>query len=268
MGNFSPTKGGVRSFPGSPKLFDPGGGLQGFARAHQRRVYAPEAGSPCALNGHRKIALFSAFFGLFQSRLAVVAGLAQALVVCRIHEEHPVSAERNDVVNHACSGSIPLRLAGAAERLPHQLRWSEFGFPDRLVVPTVPLGALTPFSLRRFVFRAVAFAGQLPAFPARPERFLCHPRSPPGKTKSAQATSSLPGKNTAQALVTLDAGTGASIFTMLSCLHSLHLQGRFRTDVSGRIFSSFPLPHRGQMAHPSFTSILPHFSNKSNSFFC
>ena len=71
----------------------------------------------------------------------------------------------------------------------------------------------------------------------------------------------------AQALVTLDAGTGSAIFTMLSCRQSLHLQGRFRTDVSGRIFNSFPLPHIGQIAHPSLTSILPQFSNKSNSFY-
>jgi len=72
----------------------------------------------------------------------------------------------------------------------------------------------------------------------------------------------------AQALVTLDAGTGSAIFTILSCRHSLHLQGRFRTDVFGRIFSSLPLPHLGQIAHPSLTSILPQDCNKSNSFSC
>ena len=70
----------------------------------------------------------------------------------------------------------------------------------------------------------------------------------------------------AQALVTLDAGTGSAIFTILSCRHSLHLQGRFLTDVSGRIFSSFPFPHIGQIAHPSRTCILPQACNNFHSF--
>ena len=62
----------------------------------------------------------------------------------------------------------------------------------------------------------------------------------------------------AQALVTVDAGSGASIFTRVSCPHRLHFLGRFRAMVSGRIFSSLPFWHTGQITHPSLTISLPH----------
>ena len=65
------------------------------------------------------------------------------------------------------------------------------------------------------------------------------------------------GSSSAQALVSTDAGSGASIFTTVSCPHRLHLQGRFRAVVSARSFSSLPLRHTGQITHPSFTISLP-----------
>ena len=65
------------------------------------------------------------------------------------------------------------------------------------------------------------------------------------------------GLSLAQALVSWDAGSGASIFTRLSCPQRLHLQGRFRVVVSGRSFRSFPLRHTGQITHPSLTTSLP-----------
>ena len=65
------------------------------------------------------------------------------------------------------------------------------------------------------------------------------------------------GLSLAQALVSWDAGSGASIFTRVSCPQRLHLQGRFRVVVSGRSFRIFPLPHTGQITHPSFTLSLP-----------
>lgn len=65
------------------------------------------------------------------------------------------------------------------------------------------------------------------------------------------------GLSSAQALVTLDAGSGASIFTRVSCPQRLHLRGRFRAVVSARTFRSFPRWHTGQITHPSLTMILP-----------
>lgn len=74
------------------------------------------------------------------------------------------------------------------------------------------------------------------------------------------------GSSQAQALVSLDAGSGASIFTTVSCPHRLHLQGKLRTAVVGRIFRSFPFPHTGQSTHPSFTGSLTRFSCDCNGF--
>ena len=65
------------------------------------------------------------------------------------------------------------------------------------------------------------------------------------------------GSSLAQALVSWDAGSGASIFTRLSCPQRLHLQGRFWAVVSGRSFRSFPLRHTGQITHPSLMTSLP-----------
>ena len=65
------------------------------------------------------------------------------------------------------------------------------------------------------------------------------------------------GLSLAQALVSWDAGSGASIFTRLSCPQRLHLQGRFWAVVSGRSFRSFPLRHTGQITHPSLMTSLP-----------
>ena len=48
---------------------------------------------------------------------------------------------------------------------------------------------------------------------------------------------------------------------MLSAVHRLHLQGRFRTVVSGLILSSLPFRHAGQIAHPFCTVILPRIKN-------
>ena len=70
----------------------------------------------------------------------------------------------------------------------------------------------------------------------------------------------------AQALVRLDAGSGASMFTMDSCLHSLHLIGRLWTVVSGLILRILPFPQIGQITHPSFTISLPAFRNLRNPF--
>lgn len=102
-----------------------------------------------------------------------------------------------------------------------------------------------------------------------PGRAYGHELSPPGKTKNAQATTPRYGASSAQALVSLDAGSGASIFTMDSCLQCLHLTGRSRMDVPGKSFISLR-PQTGHIAHPSFTTSLPHipvFCNTFPSFF-
>lgn len=60
-----------------------------------------------------------------------------------------------------------------------------------------------------------------------------------GKNKSAQATSSLFGSSLAQALVLLDAGSGASIFTITFASQRLHFNSRSRTTVVGKTGNSF-----------------------------
>ena len=74
------------------------------------------------------------------------------------------------------------------------------------------------------------------------------------------------GRSLAQALVSEDAGSGASIFTRVSCPQRLHFRGKFRTTVSGRVIKSFPFPHTGQITHPSFTTSLPRSRAPCNGF--
>lgn len=77
------------------------------------------------------------------------------------------------------------------------------------------------------------------------------------KQKSAQAFHIPKGCFMAQALVSVDAGSGASIFTRVSCPHRLHLRGRWWQVLSGLTGRIFPFPQIGQRTHPFFTTSLP-----------
>ena len=68
------------------------------------------------------------------------------------------------------------------------------------------------------------------------------------------------GSSLAQALVALDTGSGALIFTRDSKPHRLHLRGRFATNVSGRTFRSLPFPHTGQITHSFLMTSVSRFS--------
>lgn len=95
---------------------------------------------------------------------------------------------------------------------------------------------------------------------------FCSGLSPPEKQKHLSRYDLPHGFCSAQALVTVDAGSGAWIFTIVSCPQRLHLRGRFRTAVSGRVSSSFPFPHTGQMTHPSLMTSLSGFLVICNAF--
>ena len=88
-----------------------------------------------------------------------------------------------------------------------------------------------------------------------------------GQNKKRLNHSHLSGCFMAQALVSVDAGSGASIFTRVSCPQRLHLRGRFRAVVSARTFRSFPFWHTGQITHPSLTMILPQRMFDCKSFY-
>lgn len=165
------------------------------------------------------------------------------------------------MVHHGSPGPDAPPGALTAERLPQELRGTEVVRPEGKAVPAVVLRRCTPWRFFRLVSWAVPIPGQFPAswMSAGTERLHGHGLSPPGKTKSAQANDNPSlGSVMAQALVTVDAGSGASIFTSVSCPQRLHFRGRFRAVVSGRISSSFPLPHTGQMTHPFLMTSLPH----------
>ena len=166
----------------------PGGTLRGRAWA----AHAPESSAICARFGHKNGSIFASFC-LFSRRLAIVAPLAQTLVVVRVNEQLPVSAERHHVVHRVGSCPASLLCTTPAERLPEQLRGAQVISPDRLAVPAVPLCAflaLYATAMLRRVPLAISLPGQCGAawVTTRPERLKGHGRSPPGKTKSAQAT--------------------------------------------------------------------------------
>lgn len=139
---------------------------------------------------------FPSFFCLLPCRFLVMASFAQALVVGRVDEQRPAPPVGLDVVHHRCPGAVPgvsgriLRGALAAERLPQELRRAQVVRPDRqgctsCDIPPRPGEGLSG---------ACAWdstppgSGGTPRVSARPERLQGHGLSPPGKTKSAQAT--------------------------------------------------------------------------------
>ena len=139
---------------------------------------------------------FPSFFCLLPCRFLVMASFAQALVVGRVDEQRPAPPVGLDVVHHRCPGAVPgvsgriLRGALAAERLPQELRRAQVVRPDRQAVPAVIFRRDPARGFLGLVLGTVPLPGQggTPRVSARPERLQGHGLSPPGKTKSAQAT--------------------------------------------------------------------------------
>ena len=125
-------------------------------------------------------------FGHFQGRLAVMAGLAQALQVAPVDEAGPVSPMWLDVIHHGSMGTAAPPGALPAEGLIQELRGPKVIRPCLGLIHPVPLGALPPLGLLGFVLRTVPLPGQVWAarLAARSERLQGHGLSPPGKTKS------------------------------------------------------------------------------------
>lgn len=164
------------------------------------------------------------------------------------------------MVHHPGPGTDALSRALAAERLPQELRRTKILCPYGHAVPAVPVGGGAARRFWGLMSRTVSLPRQFWAsrVSTGPGRLQGHGLSPPGKTKSAQAINTQSGSLMAQALVTVDAGSGASIFTSVSCPQRLHILGRLWAVVSDRIFSSFPFRHTGHIIHPSFMISLPH----------
>ena len=180
--------------------------------------------------------VFPALLRLLPSCLLVVVALAQALVIGRVGKQLPVSAMGLDVIHHRGSGAaawVSRRiLPGAlpAKRLSHELSRAQVIRPDGKAVPAMPLGRDPAARFYGLVLGAVSIAGQRRAswVPTRPQRLLCHRAITSGQNKKRLGhRHSLFGSCLmAQALVAEDSGSGASIFTMLSCPHRLHGRGR------------------------------------------
>lgn len=193
-GNFSHTRGGSRSYALKPKTLSTRG--VGFAPKEPRtrsrcgrrmRVCAPERGRRFpARKGLKTGRIFAPFLRLLSRRLLVVMAFAQALVVCRVDEQLPVTAKRHDMVNDGGHGPMPwilhgvLRCAFPAERFLKQVLRSKLLDPDRLRIPAVIIGAASP-GLLRLMPVTPALTGEFRAswMSARPQRQSRHGLSPP-----------------------------------------------------------------------------------------
>ena len=130
--------------------------------------------------------IFPPFLHLFQRRFAIVAALTQALEVCRIDEQQPVTPMGLDVIHHGGPGADTMLGALPAPGLPQELSGPKLVRPEGQAVPGValcrspagrPLGLVSGTIPLPCEFRASGM-------PARSERLHGHGLSPPGKTKS------------------------------------------------------------------------------------
>ena len=244
MGKKSCTKGGVRSCAPPPKLFLPGGGVQGnAAHTHPPRPCA-QAFRWSSLPAGTQSASLLLHFG---HRLATMAGMAKALEIAAVREHCPVSAVRLDVVHFrgrrpvSAPGTFPAK--GLAKELsrPQVLRplWSQ-------VHPVPGLGRIAAAVLGAVeITIAASDQGRTPRMSAWTQRLLCHglspaPTRPPFADHVAQA----------------HWHRHSSIFTMDSFPQSLQYTVKLLALVSELSRRTFPRPHRGQSNHPSFATSL------------
>lgn len=139
-----------------------------------------------------------------------MVSFAQALVVVRGNKQRPVATVRRLVVYPGSTDAEPKLCALRAPRSPEELLSPEL-LPQRQVVHPVPLGALTSCRFLRLMLRAISVPSQFLAsrMPTWPERFLSHGLSPPGKTKSAQATAPNLGTHWLRRWSLHDTGSGS-----------------------------------------------------------
>lgn len=226
VGKIFRTEGGLRSEAARAKLFYPGGRVQGFPRACAVGAPAPKCPAASAAIASLERSLFRSNF---RKSLTAVAGMAQALEIAPVPESLPVSAMWLYMVYLRCAGSITTTGTLSAKGLCQQLGRPQVLCPLLGQVHPMPgLAFLSPGPLGPMEL-TVTVCHQLTAsrMPTGPERLHGHGLSPPSKTKSARAFHTPKGCFMAQALVSVDAGSGASIFTRVSCPHRLHLRGRW-----------------------------------------
>ena len=177
---------------------------------------------------------FLSFFSLplrhFLCRFPIVMAHTQTLMVCRVNKLCPVSTMRLYVVHHRGSDSMAYPGAFPAERFPEQLVRPQIFDPDWIVVIIMPLSAFAPLGFLWLVIWTIPLSGQLwtPWLLTWPERLHGHGLSPPGKTKSAQATTTRLGV----------IGSGAGLIGLW--LRRFNIRNRF---------SSAPFAHARQVTN-------------------
>ena len=208
MGRKSHTKGPARSYTLGPETF-PGRG-EGLA-SHRLAVGAQAHNAPT----HTRPSLppvwsltpclSPPFFRLFQRRFTIMAALTQALEIGPVDEPGPVPTVGLHVIHHRGPGTDTTLGTLPAPGLGQELGGPQIVGPDGQAVPAVPLCRLPAGSPPGLMFGTVAVPGQFPTsgMAAGPERLHGYGLSPPGKTKSAQATAPLLGWNI---------GSGAGLF--------------------------------------------------------
>ena len=150
---------------GQAGLFDPGGeGAGGIAAARTRPGEAPGRARPRLEHSRRarrrrKRSFLPLSLQPLRCRLCIVAALAQTLVIGRRHEQSPVSAVRDDVINDLRPDPAALACALPAEGLPQELSRPPLIRPDRQAVPGMPGGRFAAL-VSGLVSRAVSLTGQ------------------------------------------------------------------------------------------------------------
>ena len=112
--------------------------------------------------------------------------LAQALVVCRIDEQLPVTPMGLNVIHHGGPGTDTTLGALPAPGLPQELSGPQLVRPEEQTVPSVVLRRGPAGRPLWSMLRAIPISGEggTPGVSTWSERLHGHGLSPPGKTKS------------------------------------------------------------------------------------
>lgn len=184
---------------------------EGFSRPHPD-AQARTGGRPSVPSFFPIFRLrFPPILPLISHGFTAVAGVAQTLQVAPVDEPVPDALVILHMVHVRGPRPHPSPSALPAERLQKQLSRPQIVRPDGQAVPVVPLRALAPRRLLGLVLGAPSVMGQFGAswMTARPERLHGHGLSPPGKTKSARALTSILDRRRLRRWSIFDAGSGA-----------------------------------------------------------
>ena len=175
-----------QTFPGRGRVWQ----AFGLPCAGRSVAHAQASRRSCRFRALKTPPVLPFFRRHFEGSFAIVAGLAQALQIVPVDKAGPVAPVGLDVVHHRGPGVYAPSGALPAPRLPQELIGPQVVRPDGQTVPAVPLGGHPAPRPLRLMLGAVSLSGELRAswIPAWSERLHGHGLSPPGKTKSAQAT--------------------------------------------------------------------------------